>query len=297
MPPLDRRWFSGTGGLLGDLPAKLEIASLGNPVTHTLSNLGWDGTTPVASIGLELSPDNRHVQRAQFLLRGQLAAEPVSRSAASIWSGADKDVTFRAEIPDGSRFQFSAGGLTSDYLACEEMKIRFSRGDTALLPADWPAAGIAEFAIRCVCYLDKNSNKRQGPLLKYLVMLVPLSVEELRHLEPNSASSAWPGFKLAEGSCRFFPTTDQSTWGDPICPLLCRGSHVSEAPYLPPPEEIRFHIGAVMQTAKLAVPCKTANGWRKQRDKAVEDIASMEKEPLITWPATARHAAPQGTAT
>jgi len=125
--------------------------------------------------------------------------------------------------PDSSRFQFSAGGLTSGYLACEVMKIRFSRGNTALLLADWPAASISEFPIRCVCYMDKNSNKRQGPLLKYLVMLVHLSVEEPWQLEPNSASSAWRGFKLTLAVC-FFPTTAQTTWGDPICSLLCHGS-------------------------------------------------------------------------
>jgi len=130
--------------------------------------------------------------------------------------------------------------------------------------------------------------------VKFTVLLIPLSVTELHQLEPAAASGAWPGFKLCEGTARFFPSTDQSTWGEPICPLICRGSHVSDAPYLPPSAEIRFNIAAVMRTARVAVPCKTANGWNKQLQKAKDDIASLEKEPLITWPDIPRHQPPIG---
>jgi hypothetical protein len=294
MPLLDAKWFRGDGSLNPVLANKLEIASLGAPVANTLSNLGWDGVNPVATIGLELSPDNRHVQRAQLVIRGQLAADPIVRSAATIWPKVGKDVTLRIDVPDASRFQFASGGTASNYLACEEAKFRFLKGDQPVLPADWADIGVTEFAIRCITHLDRNSNKPDGPLLKYVVLLVPLDVNELRRLEPASASSAWPGFKLTEGTCRFFPGSDQTGWGDPVCPLLCRGSHQSEAPNLPPGDEIRFHIAAVMRAAKLAVHCKTANGWRKQRDQAEADIRALERDPTITWPTAPRHAAPQG---
>ena len=279
MPVLDKKWFNPSGCITQQYATKLEIASLGNPVNHTLTGLGWDGTTPVATIGLELAPDNKSVRRAQFLLRGQLCSEPVSRSAAAIWGEGVKDLTLKADVPDGSRFHFNNGTLASDPLACEEMKFYFTKAGEVVPPTEWPALGIRDFSLRCVAHLDKNSNKRDGPQLKYTVILIPLSVDELHQLEPASDSSAWPGFRLCEGSCRFFPATDQSSWGEPICPLICRGSHVSDAPYLPTMEEIRFNIAAVMRTAKVAVPCKTANGWRKQQRKAEEDVTQLEKDP------------------
>jgi hypothetical protein len=297
MPVLDSKWFNPHGCITPNYATKLEIASLGAPVSNTLTSLGWDGTTPVASIGIELAPDNKTITRAQFLLRGRLCNEPINKSATAIWGEAAKDITLKADIPDGSRFLFNNGTLTSDPLAGEEMKFHLTKGNDVVQPTEWPALGIKDFSIRCVAHLDKNSNKREGPLLKYTVLLIPLSVSDLQQLEPASNSSAWPGFKLCEGSCRFFPATDQSTWGEPICPLICRGSHVSNAPYLPPTEEIRYNIAAVMRTARLAVPCKTANGWRKQQQKAEEDISQLEKQPLITWPDAPRHQPPQGRLT
>lgn len=292
MPPLDKKWFNEGGTLTPDLAKKLEIASLGNPVDHTLTELGWDGSTPVATIGLELSPDNKRILRAQFILRGNLGGDMITRPAGAIWGDAAKEVTLKIEVPAGGRFHFNNGTLASDPLACEEAKFYFMRGDNVVPPTDWSPFGISDFSLRCVCHLDRNSNKREGPLIKASIILIPLNIDELHQLEPGSNSGAWPGFKLCETTCRFFPSTDQSTWGEPICPLICRGSHYSDAPYLPPMEEVRFHIAAVMATATKAVPCKTASGWRRQLKIAEEDVTRLESEPLITWPPTARHTTP-----
>lgn len=296
MAPLDRKWFRGSGDIPAALAEMLEITSLGSPVTNTLTALGWDGTTAIASVGLELSPDNKHVLRAQLVLRGHLAAEPITLSAATIWGGASKEVTLQIDVPEGGCFHFNSGGLASNFLACEETKFVFLKLEQVVPQTDWAEAGVCEFAIRCVAHLCNNSNN-EGPLLKYHVQLVPLSVAELHKQEPASASSAWPGFMLAEGTCRFFPGADQTNWHDPICPLLCRGSHRSKAPYLPTDDEIRFSIAALMRTAKLPVHCKTANEWRKQYATATADIASLECDPTITWPVTTWHAEPLGSLT
>ena len=148
MPKLDKKWFNSSGSITPNLATKLEIASLGNPVNHALSGLGWDGTAPVATIGLELSPDNKTVLRAQFLLRGRLCSEPISRSAAAIWGERAKELVLKADIPDGSRFQFNSGKLASDPLACEEMKFFFTKEGSTVPPTEWPTYGIKEFAVR-----------------------------------------------------------------------------------------------------------------------------------------------------
>jgi len=296
MPDLDGKWFTGTGAIPPDLAPQLEIASLGQPVGQVLANLGWDTVTPVAAVGLELSADNRHVARAQFLLRGNLREEAASKPANKIWASATEGVNLKIEIPDGGAFAFRNGTLTSDFLSCEETKFFFCKGQEPILPTDWAKLGVGEFSIRAICHLDKSSNGRDGPVMKYTIVLVPLGLGDLRSLEPNSSSSAWPAFKIHEGRCRLFPSSDQNTWGDPVCPLICRGSHASEAPNLPPPTEVKHHISALMRTAKLPVTCSSASAWKRQREKAISNVAALEKDPLITWPEAPRHAAPQGRA-
>jgi hypothetical protein len=73
-------WCSGKGTIPTDLIKKLDIASFGMPVSATLTELGWDGIL-VAAVGLQLSPDNRQVQRGQVLLRGNLTKEPIEIQA------------------------------------------------------------------------------------------------------------------------------------------------------------------------------------------------------------------------
>ncbi len=72
MPNLLKKWCPRSGSIPTDLIKKLDVASFGHPVTATLTELGWDDTL-VAAIGLQLSPDNRQVQRGQFLLRGNIS--------------------------------------------------------------------------------------------------------------------------------------------------------------------------------------------------------------------------------
>ncbi len=163
MPVLDNKWFNPNGSLTPDLVKKLEIASLGHPVNHTLSELGWDGSSPVATIGLELSPDNKQVHRAQFILRGNLGSEPVSRAAGAIWGDKAKELTLKITIPEGGRFHFNNGTLSSDPLASEETKFYLTKGNNVVPPTEWPAYGVGDFSVRCVCHLDKNSNKRESP--------------------------------------------------------------------------------------------------------------------------------------
>jgi hypothetical protein len=297
MPDLSEKWFSGNGTIPANLISQIEIASLGLPVNRVLQNLGWDGSKAVACLGFELSPDNKHVARAQFLLRGPLSEDQVSVSAVKIWPGAAKEVTLHINVPEGGNFHFNAGTLASDFIACEDVKFRFEKNGRPLLPAEWPAHNVGEFAIRAVCHLAKNSNRGDGPALKYNILLFPASVGELKQLEPGSKSAAWPGAKLAEGTCPFFPGAGQTGWQDPICPLICRGSHASEAPNLPEGDEILYFVSAVMRTAKVAVTCSTAAILKAKWAKASSDVTTLEKEPVVTWPNAKRHAPPQGRST
>jgi hypothetical protein len=69
MPNLDKKWFKAKGNMDRELAKKLLTVSFGTPVTDTLSNFDWDGK-PIATVGLEFTPDNRRVARGHFILHG-----------------------------------------------------------------------------------------------------------------------------------------------------------------------------------------------------------------------------------
>jgi hypothetical protein len=80
MAPLAKKWFKATGDLHPRIAGHLDTDSFGQPVANVLARLDWDGNL-VACIGLELSPDNKHVARSQFMLRGLPTKEPVEIQA------------------------------------------------------------------------------------------------------------------------------------------------------------------------------------------------------------------------
>ena len=69
------------------------------PQDKTLADLGWDGSSPVATVALELTPDGRRIADVSFILRGTLAEGYLSIQAAKTWTDARKSITLRIAIP------------------------------------------------------------------------------------------------------------------------------------------------------------------------------------------------------
>ena len=84
MPNLDKKWFKAKGNMDKELAKKLLTVSFGTSVTDTLSNFDWDGK-PIATVGLEFTPDNRRVARGQFILHGLFTKEPVMIQASKLF--------------------------------------------------------------------------------------------------------------------------------------------------------------------------------------------------------------------
>lgn len=294
MPPLDKKWFHEKGDIPTDVAEKLVTASFGLPVTQTLLNLGWSGNH-IATVGLDLSPDNRRVVRGRYLLAGPLTKEPVSIQAAKLFPTADPAIMLVIYIPDGAEFRFHSGNLGSDLLPCESYKHHFSKGESVIFPTDWAANNIGETCLRAIGHLDKSSNTGTGPRPKTTILLFPKSVEEMHQLSDGTQNVSWPGLRILQTTGEFFPKTN--AWKDPICPLLLRGSPQEGAPNFPPGDEIRFHIAAVMKTARLPTACTSTRGLTKQWEKAVNNVEDLEKEPSITWPEVPRPTAPEGNIT
>lgn len=285
MPPLNKKWFKETGDLSAESARRLHADSLGHPITQTLSNLGWRGDL-VAGIGLELTPDNKRVRRGEFFLRGVPTKDIIEISASDLWPAAATDVKLMVTLPDASLFNFSSGTLASEYVASENFRYNFKKADANIVPTEWAANGVGETALRAICHLDKTSNGRQGPRAKITFLIFPRSTEELMDVSDSTQSPAWPGFRVLESTCDFH--TSQQDWKDPICPLIILGSAFYGAPNLPPGQEIRHHIAAIMRTARRPTTCTKGKTLTKQWAKALADVEELEQEPSITWPEAPR---------
>jgi hypothetical protein len=291
MPNLDKKWFKAKGNIDKELAKKLLTVSFGAPVTDTLSRFDWDGKL-VATVGLEFTPDNRRVLRGQFLLHGLLTKEPVTLQASKLFPEADPAITMTVFIPDGREFRFNGGSLSSDLMACENFKHHFSKEDRIIFPTDWAANKIGETCMRAVSHLDKTSNGSSGPRPKTTILLFPRSADEMNRLSDGTQNPAWPGLRILQATSEFFPKHD--TWKDPFCPLLMLGSPHNAEQNFPAGDDIRFHVSAVMNSAKLPTPCTSGSGLTRQWNKALADVENLEKEPSVIWPKLPRPALVQG---
>jgi len=292
MPNLLKKWFKQAEEINSDTVKRLETASFRLPVGQVLAKLGWDASSLVAGIGLELSPDNRRVIRGQFFLRGQLERETITLQANNLWPAADAEVKMHITMPDGYTFRFNSGTLCSDMVACEDYKHYFTRGDNIIPPTDWGKFKLGETAIRAVCHLDKSSNGASGPAIKTTVLIFPRSVEEMMEISDHTQSPAWPGLRILEAQCAFAPDIGQ--WKDPACPIFMTGSPLTDAPNAPSIQEIRHRIAAVMRSAKRPTACTSGKALKTQWNKAINDVEALERDPTITWPAAPRQPAEQG---
>jgi hypothetical protein len=184
------------GTIPTDLIKKLDIASFGMPVSTTLTELGSDGIL-VAAVGLQLSPDNRQVQRGQFLLcgqfllRGNLTKEPIEIQANILWPSAEPDIFLTITLSDGAAFLFNSSNLCSDLIVCEDYSHSFPQNNRVIVPSEWKDKGVGETAMRAVCHLDKTSNGRLGPCIKVTTLIFPRSVDKMIQLCNATQSPAW----------------------------------------------------------------------------------------------------------
>jgi hypothetical protein len=290
MPTLAKKWFKQKNELTPETAKVLSTYSFGVGATDTLVNLGWDGNL-IASVGLELTPDNRRVARSMLLLKGTFTKEPVSIAANKLFPDADKNTMLSITLPQGHEFRFANGTTASDLLPCESFKHHYVKDQQIIFPTDWAANKVGETCMRAIVHLDKDSNA-SGPKPKATILLFPKSAEEMTQLSDSTKSPAWPGIRIIQQSGTFFPQLPQ--WSDPICPVLFLGTLYDAAPNLPSLEDIRFNIAAVMRSARLPTACATNAGLTRQWNKALSDVDRLDKDPTITWPEAPRPAVPAG---
>ena len=294
MPPLDQKFFQGSGDLPPEVLAKLSVGDLHAQADAALRALGWEGQL-ISTVGLTLSADGSLVQHAQFQMRGRLHQDAIPVNASTVWEGAPKGAVLHITLPECSQFKFTGGELVSDYLPQDAAKFGVTKDGLPLLPTDWEANKIGNFALRLVAHLDKASNGRSGPYFRVSVLLFPLTVEELAELSDATQSVAWPGLRILEAKSEIFPRAPVAPWGCPLVPLVCTQLRAADATATPSGEHMRFAIAELLRSAALPTVCRSWNSLAKQMQEMQDDPDSHEPRfPSVVWPPAPRPASAEG---
>lgn len=284
---LDEANFRGTGELPPNRVHKLITKSMNQDLLNTLTGLGWEGQL-MASIVLGVSNDGKRVDHGEFFMRGRMSEDTIVVEASKIWEGASKDVLLRFAPLEAGLFSFANGSLQSDYLPGDAVKFSVSRNGQVVLPAEWEQFNVGDCCFRCFAYLDKSSNSRKGPAMKFMVLMYNSTVEGLAELSDRSQSSFWPGIKILEGNSGFYPRAEPGKWGAPIVPYLNVSQRAEVIDTLPIAAELLFAISEVMRTARMPVACGSRAGVLKKTAEAMATEPPMEIEPAVVWPEVVR---------
>ena len=285
MAPLDARWFSGTDNIPELFAEQLEVASFGYPVNAVLGKNGWNGET-MAGVGLELTPDNRHIARGQLVMRGPLTLDKALVQAAKLWEQADKDAIVAFSFPNAAEFDFAGGRMTSEYLTSDSVKMTKQKGDVAVQQGDWAKLGIGNFCLRLFVNLTKPAPATgQKPAAKFYLLFFPHTEQEMLDWSDIVKEVGWPGIKILEGDAQLFPLAQEGLWGCPVLPLLCTNTRFQIAPNLPPAAELRHAIAAIMCTARQPNAYASHSTLKRKWGKILADNEEYaERPPVTTWP-------------
>jgi len=285
MPPIEKSLFDG-GQLLEDEDVRrLEVANTGEAVDEALRRFDWGGHAAGCTV-LQLTPDNSAVASGQFAVRGRLTKEEWRLEAAKIWNTAEPGLTLTIQIPAGSGFTFSGGGMASDYLDMEQVEhcvTTSGRGGQLILQSNYKERGVGTFCIRMVCHIQRASS-RSGVTLGFTILLFPGTSEEVMNISELAKSPSWPGLKVIEGEMPLFPTPSVP-WKCPTLPLLQTGTPWAGSISMPTVEELREKVAWIMATSEPGEACKTRKTLLSRWEKFANhpDEFCPKRSPL-TWP-------------
>ena len=247
---LDPRFFLGidSNANTADI-VNCEALNNDEAIDDILRGAGWDGASPVASVMLHLSPDNKRVTASRLITRGGWEGD-IERPAHKVWEEADMSILLTIRPPHLSNFHFSGGGLASDYLPDEEVvqfyhHLREGAAPAPMLSPNLERWNLGRFCVRLVCHPDRNSTAETGLRLKFFLMLYPPSKRAILSMGGQTREGSWSRYKLVEGEMIVLPTPT-TPWGCPIVPLLRPAVPFGDMPTAPSSDTLRQGVAAVM---------------------------------------------------
>jgi hypothetical protein len=285
MPTLDKKLFYSESEIGPEDCVKLEVRNFAGDAESCLSELGWEGEA-VACIGLTLGADNRYVEKGQLLVMGPLGE--FREEGSKLWASCKEGVTLVVKIRSAAIFSFLSGTMASAIVPQEAVEHAFfatsGSGSAVILQTDFEQYGIGDFCMRTVLFISKNSSAKEGVMLKYVVIIFPVSKAELAEKFPASKETAWPGLLAIEGECPLMVRAD-TPWGCPIWPLLLTCDSLEQQPRVPEADELRAAIAGVMASSTLPETSRTAksllNKWKKL---AANPEELVPKKGQLDWP-------------
>lgn len=294
MPDLGKTFFQGERDLTLKEISQLEAPNINDGVNVTLVKFGWDSKLLIGGIHLELSPDNRHVARSGFFLRGPLTEDGITIQAARCWPNVEDDVVLHLKLPPSDAFSFSGGGVFSDYLDSSFCNFSFHSVDedgsqTDVDEGDWEECGVGPFCVRIIAYPAKAAKPKSGLVIKVNVLLFPKTSKDLDDICDATQSPSWPGSRILEAEGQLCPTTANGTWGCPLLPVIIAGADLTSVQNVPPGRELRHAIGCTMRHAARPEAHIKAATLKAHWAKIIGDPTSLvSRPPETTWPRTAR---------
>jgi len=285
MPPMERGLFDGGHSIGEDDLRRLEVENSAEAVDEALRRFDWGGQAACCTV-LQLAPDNRSIASGQFAVRGQLSKEDYKWEASKIWGTAEQGLLLTLQLPGGSGFNFSEGGMCSDYMDMQQIEhcvTTTGRGGQLVLQQNYKEKGVGAFCLRMACHIQRAS-ARNGVTVGYTILLYPGTSEEVLNISEWAKSPSWPGLKVAEGEMPLLPTPS-SLWKCPTLPLLQTGSPWDANRTTPAMEEIREKIAWIMATSEPGEHCKTRKtlmGRWERYTNSPDDF--VPKRSPLTWP-------------
>ena len=150
--------------------AKTEVQNQGIGVDAVLKQFGGKGKA-TGCVVLHLSTDNRRVERANFVVRGELEEKEIRMECSKLWQDADLDTIVTIRFPRIVIFKFEEGGLWSELVPDEEIVHYFHAravglNPTPILTPDLVRWGISKFCTRMVCQVAKSPSPAKGVIIK-----------------------------------------------------------------------------------------------------------------------------------
>lgn len=277
----------GPGPAVADA-ARAEVSNYADSVDAALSKFGWKGEV-AACVVLGLTGDNRAVSEGQLVIRGRQEDRESKLDISRVWPEADAGTILSIDV-DLSKFQFSKGGLFSDYVESDSVVHHYAANAATrprvLLASETARYGIGQFSLRMVCQLSRDCDVERGVWLEFVVLLFPESAaDRAKRSAALTDCPSWPGLFVVGGEIPLLPWPTVP-WRCPVVPLLLAGTPFAQEPLYPTAGNLREAIAGIMRRAGAPDVCKTASGLVSKWSRIERRREGLQPAAVaVTWPA------------
>ena len=240
----------------------------------------WDGITPLVFCGLTLSNDNAYIEKSTPVVLGKLPLQTIS--AQSLWNLKQEfDVKF--EDLDLSAFTFN-NSMTSDLIDYKQIRYSVTNRNQNLIPEEeLTKQGFLGFCIRL--YLQPIEVK----IIKIIVIIYPMSINELKKTHPLFDNHAFPGILLQQTKATLGPSTNDllyTNFGSPVLPIVKLSNSLAYHDRIPSSRQICVALSVLFRSVTIP-ESKTdlkllLNRWSEIKENGETSLRKLV--PGTLWP-------------